>query len=612
MLRHTSTIFACAALAALANAQDFHGTTTVNPLGQSVTVSLPTGFYKTAPARDWPVIADTDAPAHERKKQRNDLNRHPVVNEAALLEADGALQTDYMKRAGRAPIVNFNGQSGSGAPPDPTGAAGPNHYVQAVNLSYRVYSKTGSSMSGSLDLSSLWAGSQDAGDPIVLYDRHADRWFISQFNFSPNRMLIAVSETADPLGAYYTYSYTFSQFPDYPKFSVWWDGYYFTSNSNKTAVAFERTKMLAGDPTAQMVALTAPGNGSNFFTSILPADADGPLPPNGTPCYFFNLEDNAWGNPSDAIQIYEMTTDWTTPSNTTVLATQSLNTAAFVTALGSGFDNIAQPGTTQKLDAVSEILYFRAQHTRWTNHNSVVLCHVVDAGGDQAAMRWYELRDANDGVWSIYQQGTYNPDGGNRWMGSIAMDDQGNIGLGYSHNDPDSTIHAGLRYTGRYANDPLGIMTVSEQTAITGSAAQTGLNRFGDYGHMSIDPDGNTFWFTGEYLGTGGNTRTRIFSFDLANSIGIEEPATETTSSQLDVIQANGALQVSLTGLASDDVLRFSLIGIDGKEIMGNAVQPSGKRWSATVDVHGLSSGVYFVRLGKTGFQKVERIVIAQ
>ena len=155
-------------------------------------------------------------------------------------------------------------------------------------------------------------------------------------------------------------------------------------------------------------------------------------------------------------------------------------------------------------------------------------------------------------------------------------------------------------------------MTVSEQTAITGSAAQTGLNRYGDYAHMSIDPDGTTFWFTGEYLGTGGNTRTRIFSFDLANSIGIEEAATETTSSQLDVIQANGALQVSLTGLASDDALRFSLIGIDGKEVMGNAVQPSGKRWSATVDVRHLSSGVYFVRLSRSGSQKVERIVIAQ
>ncbi|MEO8069097.1 MAG: T9SS type A sorting domain-containing protein [Flavobacteriales bacterium] len=612
MLRHITTAFAVCTLELFSHAQVFDGTTSTNPLGQTVTVSLPAGFYKTPPASEWPVVQETDATASERKEQRNDFNHHAVTNEAALLETDGALQTDYMKGGGHAPLVNFNGQNGSGVPPDPTGAAGPNHFVQAVNLSYKVYSKTGGSMSGSLALSSLWPGSQNAGDPIVLYDRHADRWFISQFNFQPNRMLIAVSETADPLGAYYTYSYTFSQFPDYPKFSVWWDGYYFTSNSNKTAVAFERTKMLAGDPTAQMIALTAPGNGSNGFTSVLPADADGPLPPNGTPCYFFNLEDNAWGNPTDRIHVYEMTTDWVTPSNTTVLSTQTLTTASFVTALGSGFDNIAQPGTTQKLDAVSEILYFRAQHTRWTNYNSMVLCHVVDAGGDQAAMRWYELRDANDGVWTIHQQGTYDPDDGNRWMGSIAMDDQGNIGMAYSHNDPSNAIQSGVRYTGRYATDPLGQMTVSEGTAITGIAAQTGVNRYGDYGHMSMDPDGTTFWFTGEYLGAGGITRTRIFSFDLANSIGIAEHPTEATTAQLEVLLSAGLLEVSLSGLASNDALELSLIGIDGKEVLARTVEPAGKAWHGPVDVHDLARGVYFVRFTKTGFQKVERIVIAK
>ncbi|MBP6575154.1 MAG: T9SS type A sorting domain-containing protein [Flavobacteriales bacterium] len=612
MLRHTSASLCCVALATLATAQQFDGTTTVNQLGQTVTVSLPAGFFKTPPAREWPTVDDAATPARERKKQRNDFNHNTVLNEAALLEADGALQTAYPKSAGRAPIINFNGQNGSGAPPDPTGAAGPNHYVQGVNLSYKVYSKTGSSLSGSLALSSLWPGSQDAGDPIVLYDRHADRWFISQFNFSPNRMLIAVSETGDPLGAYYTYSYTFSQFPDYPKFSVWWDGYYFTSNSNKTAVVFDRTKMLAGDPTAQMVALTAPNNGNNFFSSVLPADADGPLPPNGTPCYFFNLEDNAWGNPADQIRVYEMTTDWVTPGNTVVVSSQTIPTAAFNTALGSGFDNIAQPGTTQKLDAVSEIFYFRAQHTRWTGYNSVVLCHVVDAGGDHAAVRWYELRDADDGNWTIHQQGTFNPDEGNRWMASIAMDEYGGIGLGYSCNYPDSTIHAGLRYTGRQAGDPLGQMTISEQVAVAGTAAQTGINRYGDYAHMSLDPDGSTFWFTGEWLSAGGNSRTRIFSFDIATSIGIEENTSEVAVADLQVVQANGALNVSLTGLRSDDELRFSVIGLDGKEILASTVQPLGKQWNSTVDVRSLSSGVYFVRLGKSGFQKVERIVIAK
>ncbi len=179
--------------------------------------------------------------------------------------------------------------------PDPTGAAGPDRYVQAVNTAFRVYQKTGTPDGISSSLSSLWSGSDNLGDPIVMYDRHADRWFISQFNSGPNRMLLAVSETPDPRGAYFTYEYTFSQFPDYPKFSIWWDGYYMTSNSNKTAVVFERSRMLTGDPTARMIALSAPSVINSGFTSVLPADADGDLPPTGTPCYFFNIEDNTLG-----------------------------------------------------------------------------------------------------------------------------------------------------------------------------------------------------------------------------------------------------------------------------------------------------------------------------
>lgn len=606
MLRNLLPFFIGAPL--LVHAQT---TTYTNSLGQTVEVSLPSAFRKSAPARDWPAMEEKDLPARERKKQRNDFNHHPVLNEAALLEADGALQTGYAKSGGRAPLQSWNGQNG-GAPPDPTGAAGPNHYVQAVNTSYRVFSKTGQGLSGALQLSTLWPGSNSSGDPIVLYDRHADRWFISQFDFSPNRMLIAVSETNDPLGSYYGYEYTFAQFPDYPKFSIWWDGYYFTSNSNKTAVAFERDKMLAGDPSAQMIALTAPSNGSNFFTSVLPADADGPLPPNGTPCYFFNLEDNAWGNPQDQIRVYEMTTNWTNPGNTTVVSSQTLQTATFNTALGSGFDNIAQPGSNQKLDAVSEILYFRAQHTRWTNHNSVVLCHVVDVGGDQAGVRWYELRDANDGNWSIYQQGTYSPDDGNRWMASIAMDDLGNIGMGYCHNDVPNSIHAGLRFTGRWANDPLGVMTLGESIAITGTAAQTGLNRYGDYSHMSIDPDGSTFWFTGEYLGAGGNNRTRIFSFDLANSIGIDESSNEMEATTLTVIVNGDAANVVLEGLNNDELLTLSLVDMDGRTVMQRAAKPTGKRLADIIALRDLSSGAYFVRVTKSGFQKVQRIVVAR
>ena len=293
---------------------------TINALGQTVITVQATDFMKTPPVKDWPVLEVKELPLEQRKIVRKDFDRGRY-EEASKSEAnqqvleDPLLQKEYGEKDMMGTIVNVIGMAGNSFPPDPTGAAGTNYYVQAVNTSFRIYNKTGTPVPGGagggpFNLSSLWAGSTNDGDPIVMYDRHADRWFISQIQFSPNKILIAISETNDPTGSYYAYSFNMSSFPDYPKYSIWWDGYYMTSNSSNTAVVFERDKMLTGDPTAQMVALSLPSLGNSGFRSPLSADADGALPPNGTPCYFFNLEDNAFsGVSADQIEIYEMTTD---------------------------------------------------------------------------------------------------------------------------------------------------------------------------------------------------------------------------------------------------------------------------------------------------------------
>jgi hypothetical protein len=611
------TPFSLVAVALLAGSAAFAQSTTttaLNKLGQEVTTVTPDGFMRTAPMREWPVLQeDPDRPLSARREVRNDMVRREVVNPNALPQGpDEVLQTAPASRMGRAPIESWGGQSGSGYPPDPSGSAGPGHYVQAVNTSYRVYSKTGSTLGGPFSLSSLWPGSNDLGDPIVLYDRHADRWFISQFQSQPNKILIAISETPDPLGAYYAYSYSFTQFPDYPKYSVWWDGYYMTSNSNKTAVVFDRTKMLAGDATAGMVALTAPSAITAGFTSVLPADADGDLPPNGTPCYFFNLEDDAWGSNPDRIKVYEMDVDWVTTSNTTVTSSQTINTAPFDSNFGSGFNNISQPGTTQKLDAIPGVVTFRAQHTRWVGYNSIMLCHVTDVGANRGGIRWYELRDNNDGNWVIHQQGTYSPDAtGSRFIGSIAMDANGNIGLAYSHTDVTNNLFPGLRYTGRYANDPLGEMTLPETVGQVGLDFQEGINRYGDYAHMSLDPNGSTFWFTGEYIGSNGGPRTRIFSFDLQATVGLDE-ADPVAPAGLTAVVNGSRLELTLVGSPSNTPLQVDLIGADGRVLRTRTAVPSGGRWNGDLDLSGLAPAVYFARVGDASFQRVQRIVIAR
>ena len=109
-------------------------------------------------------------------------------------------------------------------------------------MSFQVWDKTGNSLYGPVGLNTLWQGSTNDGDPIVMYDQFADRWVISQFQISSYTLLIAVSTTPDPLGTYYEYSFTVPEFPDYPKYSIWHDGYYLTLNTvggGQNAVVFD-------------------------------------------------------------------------------------------------------------------------------------------------------------------------------------------------------------------------------------------------------------------------------------------------------------------------------------------------------------------------------------
>lgn len=421
--------------------------------------------------------------------------------------------------------AQISGQTASGFRPfDPSGAVGPNHYIQMINsTTFKVYNKTGTVLlTGSLG--SLWSpATANAGDPVVMYDKAADRWFLSQFGSSTDRKIfIAISTTNNPLGSYYTYTYVSPQFPDYLKFGVWQDGYYMTSNqSTQKVFAFERTAMLAGTPGARAVYTNYSPPKSGFFVPLTGDAADGTLPPPGTPCPIFSYSDNGWGaSYFDRVNIYNMTVNWVpvTPTATITLAS-NLNTAAFDGAYDVNWNDCPQPGTTQKLDGIGGAMMYRAQWKTWSGYNSVVLTWAVKVSASQRSIKWCELRQSQStGTWSIYQEGIYAPDANTRWMGTMAMDDNGSIGLSYIKSNSTS-IYPGLYYTGRRSCDPLGTLPVTEAVVIAGTGSQTGgVNRVGDYAQTTLDPDGVTFWSTSEYMGgtTGGSAaRTRVFSYQI-------------------------------------------------------------------------------------------------
>ncbi len=577
------------------------------------------------PLKDLPDFEGEKDYIHEMTESKDKQISHRLPQTFLFTEekdgpAYGNDQNTIQKQMGSRMMVptlsSFAGQNGGGYPPDPSGAAGPNHYVQAVNATpFKVYNKSnGAQLMAPKNIGTLWTpATANDGDPIIMYDKYADRWFVSQFGQSGNKIYIAISTTPDPTGTYYTYTFTSTQFPDYLKFSIWADGYYMTSNqSTDKLFVFERDKMLLGQTAKAAVANFTTGTVSGFFVPLA-ADADGGLPPVGTACPFFWYTENSWGGGNvDGIKYIKATVNWvpTTPT-ITMSATTTIPTAAFNGTYDGGWNDIPQPTpSTQYLDGIGGVPTYRAQYRRWTGYNSLVLNWgvLVTASPRQRAIKWVELRENTPGTWTLYQEGIYAPDTKSRWVGSIAMDDNGSIALCYARSSATAGDYASLGFTGRLASDPLGQMTFAETMVKMGTASQAGVNRFGDYSQTSMDPNGLTFWHTGEYMGAG--PRTWIYSFQLPLPTGIEEGQEQINN--VTAYQSIGGITVNATNLKEEGELVVDLFDITGKQIDGKQIVVSGNSFETSFSTSNLATGTYLVRVGKmnTSFQKVIKVAV--
>ncbi len=480
----------------------------------------------------WPVHAkeiEREANTNPKIPHRHIDGKDPVVQNARVSAL--ALLAPSIP----APIRSFDGIPFPGvgcncAPPDTVGEVGSTQYVQMVNEGLQVFDKaSGSSVLGPVGIQSLWAGfggvceTNGSGDPVVLYDQLANRWVITQFAGTsvPNTECIAVSTSSDATGTYNRYAFLLgSNFFDYPHLGVWPDGYYMSMNIFNSAgtaylgpqaFAFDRTKMLAGQP-ATFVASALGGSNEETY---LPADLDGSiLPPAGAPATFV-----FWpgGTSANMYRVFHFHADFVTPANSTFTAFQAVPSAAFTELCPGARACVPQLGGTgaNAIDAIGDRLMFRLAYRRFADgHEAVVGNFTVNAGG-VGGIRWFELRNVTAGPVSLFQESTYQPDATYRFMGSAAMDGDGNLAVGFTASN--ATINPQLRYAGRLVSDPINTLAQGEATLFAGTGSQTGTgNRWGDYSGLTIDPvDDKTFWYTNEYYATTGafNWRTRIGSF---------------------------------------------------------------------------------------------------
>jgi len=482
-------------------------------------------------------------------------------------------------------LVNINGISDQGSPHDPSGDVGPNHYVQMVNATIvAVYDLEGNLVQ-QFAANTLWSefGGVSEGDPIVLYDEAASRWILTEFT-DPANVLIAISEDDDPLGSYTAYNFSTPNFPDYPKYAITPEALVFTSNEEGPGrlhqYFIDRAALLAGDPTARMQRVEITGNldtEAGFYVST-PVDWNGLLEPYDSKPVVLVLNDSSWdgGADQDQIDIYTFDIDYDDPSNTTV-SESSIVTTPFdsypCSESGFGFQCAPQLNGGG-LDAIPEVIMNIPHQRNFGSHESLVFNFVTDAtdGENLSAIRWVELRRTSESGWALHQEGTFAPDDGlDRYMGSIAMDEFGNIGMGYAVSSPESFV--GVRMTGRFASDPLGIMTIEEVTVADGESAIQSFGRFGDYAQMSVSPGGsNTFWYTTEYAaGNTGSAGTRIVAFQLQrDSVDLQLATITDPSTSSDLTDAEEVtIEVRNTGIkpVSEYTVSYALDGVEQESI---------------------------------------------
>lgn len=475
------------------------------------------------------------APAADTDKEKKEKPLKVLPNMGnALDQTDTAVQTAAGPQAATTPLKNFAGVgqgdygfSDQYAPPDTVGAVGATQYVQWVNTYFAVFDKSTGAIAAGFPKpgNTPWAGfgggcqTNNDGDPIVQYDKLANRWILTQFSVStlPYLQCVAVSTTSDATGSYYRYAFSYgnTQFNDYPKLGVWPDGYYISYNifnnaqtfAGSKVCAFDRAKMLAGDPTATQQCFQL----STSYGGLLPSDLDGvTAPPAGSPNFFMNFGSNS-------LNLWKFHADFANPASATFTGPTNIPVAAFNAACSGGGTCIPQPGTSNKLDSLADRLMYRLAYRNRGGVESLLVNQSVTVGTKRTgitSVRWYEVRTPN-GTPTVFQQGTLGTaDGIHRWMGSIAMDKLGDIALGYSASS--SSVAPSIRYTGRLATDALGTMQ-TENILQVGGGSQTGnLHRWGDYSAMTVDPvDDCTFWYTTEYLKANGsfNWSTRIAAF---------------------------------------------------------------------------------------------------
>jgi hypothetical protein len=401
------------------------------------------------------------------------------------------------------------------SPPDPCLAVGPDHVVQVTNMDIAWYAKDGTLQFRSrMDSTGNPGFFEEVGagnftfDPKCFYDHESERFFVVALEvYSPTQAWItfAISDDSDPNGVWYKYRTDARvnvggtvYWVDYPGLGFDSDGIYVNGNLFRLSGggggfggvlyrSIDKSSILSGG-TAQYTDIRDGGGAS--------AQAGQHFGDNQTP-YFVQARS------STSMRIIAIRNPLTSPS----LAAADVG----VPSWGSPPDSGNNGGSIDALDG-------RIMNVMWRD-GRLVACHGVSAGG-RTVSRWYEFDTAdwpNSGSPSLVQSGNVSAGTGlNTFFPAVYINDNGDIGMVSAV--AGNSQFASVQFTGQAFGDPAGTMGAL-QLAFQGNATASG--RWGDYFDLALDPDGCTFWLTGQYQNPSG-WATWISSFTVTDCCRVD------------------------------------------------------------------------------------------
>lgn len=545
-----------------------------------------------------------DKRKHEDEARERSANT--VVGEPDYFVEDPALQKDAEIATTDISILsNWEGLKSKYLRSDNNIAVGPNHVVQMINSalfsSYiRVWNKTGDILINKANMYDL-VGEPDYGDPNIIYDEKADRWVITfLYSDSDARLIIMASVTNDPTGEWYYYDFeTTGGFPDYEKVAVWGNSYVVTTaQANPNVYLLNRESILNGTGASPVIKFLIPKFKNIGWQAASPVQQTGSIDlPEGEPAIIWRVWDNWWHPPYSAVdqlELFELDIDWATPLAATMTGPIALPIEVYNSNLCGINSNtcLEQPGTTVRLWPLSNFITDKSKYMNFGDYQSIVgvhVCRVNEAG--TAGQRWYELRKYPGGEWYVYQQGTYSPTADHRFIGSISINEDGTIALGY--NITSSTVYPGMRMTGRTVCDPINLMTAPEAISKNGTAFNKTLD-YGDYNSLVTDPVDGSFWFSGQY-NVSNKWSSNVVHFTVDGCLDEKSLPLQNTSLSDLTISPIPASNLITVGLQSDgqSTVAIQIYDMSGKLVLQKSFMAGIGKNTFSFYINELASGAY-------------------